>query len=433
MADMKRTMHPRLRLDLGWSDVLHGLAASATARDRDRRARALESGWSPRGDALACLSVRSGFDLLLSALALPPGSEVLFSAITISDMPRIARHHGLVPVPVDLDLETLSPQVDRAAAAITPRTRVLVVAHLFGRRVDLAAFLPLARRHELVLVEDCAQGFRDPADSGHPEAAASFFSFGTIKSATALGGALVRVRQPSVLARMRALESTWPVQPRSAYFQRVAKYGLLHAVSHPSLYALLARGCEAQGTTLDAVIGGAVRGFPVQQGGGPLDDDAITAALLTKIRHRASATLLAMLRRRLTRFDGRRLAARARSGDELARLLPAGAFQPGGAAPGGSHWVFPVLVARPDVLIAALSRAGFDASKATSSLFAVAPPPDRPDLAPHEARRLIEHVVFAPAYPELSNRERLRLARVVTEALPEAGPFSPTIAKKDAA
>ena len=54
-----------------------------------------------------CLSVRSGWDLLLHVLAWPAGSEVIVSAITHPDMIRILRAHGLVPVPVDVDLDTL--------------------------------------------------------------------------------------------------------------------------------------------------------------------------------------------------------------------------------------------------------------------------------------------------------------------------------------
>src|SRR5690606_37140318 len=84
-----------------------------------------EQAWGPSGDALACLSVRTGFDLLLQALQLPPGSEVLLSAITIADMARIIQAHGLVPVPVDLDPETLQVCSARLETLLSPRTRML--------------------------------------------------------------------------------------------------------------------------------------------------------------------------------------------------------------------------------------------------------------------------------------------------------------------
>ena len=101
--------------------------------------------------------MRSAFELLLDALALDEGSEILLSAITHPDMARIVSRHGLVPVPVDLDLETLQPRGELLERAVTERTRALVVAHLFGARVDLDEAIAFSRRHGLLLIEDCAQ------------------------------------------------------------------------------------------------------------------------------------------------------------------------------------------------------------------------------------------------------------------------------------
>src|SRR5688572_7264476 len=102
-------MWARKRLDIGWSDLVIGAAAAALPCRQTLLQRRAERAWSSADDAIACLSVRSGFDLLLSALALPPGREVVLSALTIPDMPRIVARHGLIPVPADLDLERMEP------------------------------------------------------------------------------------------------------------------------------------------------------------------------------------------------------------------------------------------------------------------------------------------------------------------------------------
>src|ERR1700680_3414899 len=156
------TLQPRHRLDIRLRDFAYALIAVAWARKPERLSARLEARWSPGGQGLACRSVRSGFHLLLESLALPAGSEVLVSAVTHPDMVRILESHGLVPVPVDLDVATLSPRVDLAERLVTPRTRAILIAHLFGGRVDLAPFAGFARRHRLHLWEGCASAFTSP-------------------------------------------------------------------------------------------------------------------------------------------------------------------------------------------------------------------------------------------------------------------------------
>src|SRR4051812_1660573 len=102
-------MWSRKRFDIGWLDMLYGVTACLAAWDRPRAQAAVEQLWSADGDALACLSVRSGWDLLLSAAEFPKGSEVLISAVTIPDMARIIEYHGLTPIPLDLDPQMMLP------------------------------------------------------------------------------------------------------------------------------------------------------------------------------------------------------------------------------------------------------------------------------------------------------------------------------------
>jgi hypothetical protein len=78
------------------------------------------------------LQVRSGLHLLLSTLSLPRGSEVIVSALNIPDVPAILEHHGLVCVPVDLDLATLGIRADLLPGALSLRTRAILVAHVYG-------------------------------------------------------------------------------------------------------------------------------------------------------------------------------------------------------------------------------------------------------------------------------------------------------------
>ena len=133
-------------------------------------------------------------------------------------MLRIIRDHGLVPVPVDIDVEHLAVDPASLERGLSPRTRAVLVAHLFGTRQPLDAVVRFARQHKLLVIEDCAQAFVGTGFTGHPEASVSMFSFGPIKTATALGGGLLLVRDPAVLATMRRLLAAEPLQtPRGVF------------------------------------------------------------------------------------------------------------------------------------------------------------------------------------------------------------------------
>ena len=394
-------MYARKRLDIGWLDLGAGLAACATAGDRDRLARDVEN-WFERADrgrgALACLSVRSGLDLALRALALPRGSEVLVSALTIPDMWKVLEHHGLVPVPLDVDPRTLAPRIEDARAA-SGRTRALLVAHLFGTRVPLAPWARLARERGWLLFEDCAQAFTGPEWAGEPDADLSMFSFGPIKTAAALAGGVLLVRDAALLARMRELERALPVQPTAPFARRIVKYAGLKAISTRAGYALFVRGTAALGKDHDVVIQGSVRGFA----GGEFFE---------KIRHRPSAALCALMLRRLRASGGARVRARAAVGEALRARVGRAAEVAGDEAPFRSHWVLAVACDDPDRLVALAREDGFDATRA-ATLRAVPPPPDRPELAAREAERLVARLVYLPVYPELPERAIERLAEVV--------------------
>ena len=379
---------------------------------RWRQEKEVARACSPEDEGLACLSVRSGFDLLLEALALPPRSKVLVSAVTHPDMIRVLEEHGLRAVPLDLDPDTLAPRAELFERALTPRTHAVLMAHLFGGRVDLRPVAGFAEKHGLLLIEDCAQAFRGARHMGDPLADVSMFSFGTIKTATAVGGALLRVRDPLLLARMRQAQDDWPAQRRRDYAARLLKTLCMVLVGRPLPYRLVVTLCGLLGRDLDTLIEGASRAFARSTN----PDHAAKDGLFDYIRRRPSSPLLALLARRLRTFDEDRLARRVASGEEVARRLPTAFTHPGGSAHARTHWLFPVIAPDPSKLVSVLRSRGFDASRATSSIVAVEAPPDLPNYAPAEAARMMSGIVFLPVYPELSKEALQRLILALREA-----------------
>jgi perosamine synthetase len=327
--------------------------------------------------------------------------------VTHPDMVRIIKGHGLLAIPVDLDTATLGPRVELLEGALSPRTRAVLVAHLFGGRFDLDPVVAFAQRHGLLLIEDCAQAFRGPEDVGDTAAHVSMFSFGSIKTASAVGGAVLCVRDAGVLQRMRYAQDRWPVQSRFHYAGRLLKALCLVLLGRPLAYGLLAWLCTLSGRDLDELVNEAVRAFPTS--GGPDED------LFEKIRCQPSAPLLALLARRLRTFDASRLARRATVGEHLAHCLPSTVRHPGRLAASRTHWLFPVEATDPEGLVAALGQRRFDASRVTSSIAPVPAPEDILRCEPENANRMMSHLVFLPVYPELPKETLDQLARAVEE------------------
>lgn len=92
---------------------------------------------------------------LLGDRALQPGDEVITVAAGFPTTVNPILQHGLVPVFVDVSLPTYNIDVSRIEAALSPRTRAIMIAHTLGNPFDLAAVMSIVERHGLWLVEDC--------------------------------------------------------------------------------------------------------------------------------------------------------------------------------------------------------------------------------------------------------------------------------------
>lgn len=107
--------------------------------------------------AIGCASGTDALLLPLRALDLEPGEEVITTPFTFFATAGAIHNAGGRPVFVDIDPSTFNIAPHAIEAAITPRTRGIVVVHLFGQMAAMESVLPLAERHGLALIEDAAQ------------------------------------------------------------------------------------------------------------------------------------------------------------------------------------------------------------------------------------------------------------------------------------
>ncbi|MBB6121217.1 DegT/DnrJ/EryC1/StrS family aminotransferase [Nocardiopsis algeriensis] len=107
-------------------------------------------------DAVACSSGTSALTLVLSAMGIGPGDEVVVPAFGCAPLASTVIACGARPVFADIDPHTLTLDPDAAEDAVGARTRALMPAHIFSMMADMPRFRALADRYALRLVEDSA-------------------------------------------------------------------------------------------------------------------------------------------------------------------------------------------------------------------------------------------------------------------------------------
>lgn len=386
-------MYPRLRIDISWADLARATGYCLGLGRRGPQP-AVATGQQP----FYSLSVRSAFDQLLAALALPAGSRVLLSEVTVPHMARIVREHGLEPVAVSVDPRTLSIDVCEVERLLTPEAKVLVAAHLFGTRMPLEPLGTLCQQRGVLLVEDCAQALTTGRLSRDPAADVALFSFGPIKTATALGGGVALVADPALRHRMQEVGNEWPRQRTTAYLGRVAKLAGLKLLSTRPVFSALVWLVDHLGGDADAFVGHSARGFP---------DDRLLACL----RQQPCRALEKLIAHRLGHFDSDSIAMRTSRGRELAIATGPTVEVAGADNPTHTYWVFPAICPEPAAAVAALRRAGFDASQHSGLTV----------LEGRSADHWFDRTVFIPHGRQVPERELARIGLQLNLSQAHAG------------
>lgn len=171
----------------------------------------LERAVAERTGARHAVAVASGSDaliIMLRAAGVGPGDEVILPAYTFFATASAVLHVGASPVLVDIVPGSYAMDPDRAAAAITPRTKAIMPVHLFSQMADVVALRELADRHGLQLLEDSAEAIGMHVDGRHAGrwGRAGVLSFFPTKTLGALGDAgMLLTDDDRLAARSRAL------------------------------------------------------------------------------------------------------------------------------------------------------------------------------------------------------------------------------------
>jgi dTDP-4-amino-4,6-dideoxygalactose transaminase len=115
------------------------------------------AGYCGTKHGVAVNSGTSALHLALLAGGIRPGDEVIAPAMTFIATVAPIQYIGARPVLVDIDPQTYTIDVSKLEAAITPKTKAIMPVHLYGQAADLDPILEIAKRHDLLVIEDAAQ------------------------------------------------------------------------------------------------------------------------------------------------------------------------------------------------------------------------------------------------------------------------------------
>ena len=149
-ADMRSLVDSALDFWLTTGRFNDAFEAKLAARLGVKHALTTNSGSSANLLALSSLA-----SPMLRDRALKPGDEVITCATGFPTTVNPSLQYGLIPVMVDVDIPTYNIKPDMIAAAVTDKTRAIMVAHTLGNPFDLGEVMRVAKKHNLWVVEDC--------------------------------------------------------------------------------------------------------------------------------------------------------------------------------------------------------------------------------------------------------------------------------------
>ncbi len=192
--------------------------------DLDRMRDSVASGWLAGGpymkqfetafasylgapDAVMVNSCASALHLAVHLAGIGPGDEVITTPMSYVATSNAVLLAGGTPVFVDIDPTTGLIDLNLIEAAITPRTKAILPVHLNGLMVDMQALEALAKKHNLLIIEDAAHAVESKRDGIVPgeKSFAACFSFHAAKNLSCGQGGAVVSRDPAVNARGKVL------------------------------------------------------------------------------------------------------------------------------------------------------------------------------------------------------------------------------------
>lgn len=175
-----------------------------------KNVKELEAGFCKMFNSDYALAVGSGREALLQilrALKLEPGSEIILQSFTCMVVTNSIVWEGITPVYADID-HTYNLDPDDLIKKITPKTKAVIVQHTFGIPAQIEKIRKICKRHNLLLIEDCAHALGATVEGKlvGTFGDVSFFSLGRSKVISCVNGGIIISSNPKIVHALKDLE-----------------------------------------------------------------------------------------------------------------------------------------------------------------------------------------------------------------------------------
>lgn len=158
-------------------------------------------------ESVALSSGTAGMHLIMQALGIGPGDEVITPSMTWVSTVNLIVLAGATPVFADIDRDTLMVSAESIRKCITPKTRLVIPVHFAGASADLDPIREIATERGILIVEDAAHALgTEYKGEAIGKKGTSIFSFHPIKNITTGEGGMLCSDDPEIIARIRRLK-----------------------------------------------------------------------------------------------------------------------------------------------------------------------------------------------------------------------------------
>jgi len=288
------------------------------------------------------------------------------------------------------------------------KTKLIILAYIYGVRYDIDDIIDFCKENNIQVIEDIAESYEGPKESGNPRADMSVFSFGSIKTDTAFGGGVAVIRNnPSLYNKMVEIHNTYPIQNRKIFIKKLIKLSLIiNLIKSSCLNRVSRRIFNALNFDYKEYCVSMLRGFRAQDN------------FLHTFRIRPSIPLVYFLYYRLSHFNKQAFI------DGNNRLLIAqkllsdhGVIVPGHKTTGRNFWLFPIIVPDVEMCFKYLNSRGLDVYKGATQLKVIPAPKGFKEHPAQQTQEFFNTLLYLPIDKQVPERDIRRICDETIEVI----------------